>query len=147
MLSRSRSRIGPPDHLRYERGRFDVIGQLLRERGETLFYKVAVKPEKPILLSRLGNTIIVGLPGNPISTFVGYYLFVQPVPSCCKALNDHFPLPLLHLKESIGGGWISIRILRAHVDSDGDVTLSQKRKCSVEWSSALQQSFEHRMRR
>ena len=108
-------------------GAFDVIGQLLRERGETLFYKVAVKPGKPILLSRLGNTIIVGLPGNPISTFVGYYLFVQPVLKLLQGSQRPFPTSTAcTLKSPLAAGGSRLEFLRAHVDGDGDVTLSQK---------------------
>ena len=47
--------------------------------AETLFHRVAIKPGKPTLVARLGNTWVVGLPGNPASALVGWHLFARPV--------------------------------------------------------------------
>ncbi|MEI7494277.1 MAG: gephyrin-like molybdotransferase Glp [Alphaproteobacteria bacterium] len=46
--------------------------------GEILFHKVAIRPGKPILFARLGKIPFFGLPGNPISTAVGFSFFVEP---------------------------------------------------------------------
>ena len=51
----------------------------LEELGaEILFHGVAVKPGKPTLFARRGDTWIFGLPGNPVSTFVIFEVFVRP---------------------------------------------------------------------
>lgn len=61
-------------------GSHDHVKQVLRELGmETLFWRVAMKPGKPILCGRLGPTWIFGLPGNPISCVVGFLVFVEPL--------------------------------------------------------------------
>ena len=108
-------------------GDFDVLGKVLRERSNPLFYKVAVKPGKPIMVSSAGQTTIVGLPGNPVSTFVGYHLFVRPA---LRILKGH-PLPLpssrqFRLKTAIGPGGKRLEFLRAHVDRFGDVSVAAK---------------------
>lgn len=56
----------------------DLVPLLLRNLGATvLFHKVAMKPGKPVLLATLGQTVILGLPGNPVSAFVGAHLFLN----------------------------------------------------------------------
>jgi molybdopterin molybdotransferase len=60
-------------------GSFDYVPDCLREMGaEILFHGVAVKPGKPALFARRGEQHIFGLPGNPVSTFVIFELFVKP---------------------------------------------------------------------
>lgn len=61
-------------------GDHDLLEPALAEWGaETAFWKVAVKPGKPLLVARKGPQIIVGLPGNPVSSLVTAYLFVLPL--------------------------------------------------------------------
>lgn len=45
---------------------------------ETIFHRVAMKPGKPVLFARSGSTLVFGLPGNPVSVYIGFVLFVQP---------------------------------------------------------------------
>jgi molybdopterin molybdotransferase len=60
-------------------GRFDYVPGCLEELGaEILFHGVAIKPGKPTLFARLGGQYIFGLPGNPVSTFVIFEVFVKP---------------------------------------------------------------------
>lgn len=47
--------------------------------GETLFHGVRIKPGKPTLIARVQTAWIVGLPGNPLSAFVGWHLFALPL--------------------------------------------------------------------
>lgn len=63
------------------KGTKDFIPQLIQELGgEVLFHKVAIKPGKPVLLAKLPeNKYWVGLPGNPVSTAVGFDFFVRPL--------------------------------------------------------------------
>ena len=60
-------------------GAFDFVKDALDALGaETRFWKVAMKPGKPVVLSRLGHSVCFGLPGNPVSCFVSFHLFVAP---------------------------------------------------------------------
>lgn len=61
-------------------GEYDLVGEVLAEEGLRLFFhKVAIKPGKPILAGRCGDCLVLGLPGNPVSTYVGFVLFVAPL--------------------------------------------------------------------
>lgn len=60
-------------------GAYDYVKEALETLGaETKFWRVAMKPGKPVVLSRLGGTVLFGLPGNPVSCFVAFHLFVAP---------------------------------------------------------------------
>jgi molybdopterin molybdotransferase len=60
-------------------GSFDYVPGCVKEVGaEILFHGVAVKPGKPVLFARRGEAFIFGLPGNPVSAFVLFEVFVKP---------------------------------------------------------------------
>ena len=60
-------------------GKYDFVQRAIRAEGGRLdFWKVAVKPGKPLMFGRLGRARIIGLPGNPASTFVCAHLFALP---------------------------------------------------------------------
>ncbi|HEX7708466.1 MAG TPA: gephyrin-like molybdotransferase Glp [Thermoanaerobaculia bacterium] len=60
-------------------GAYDYVKEALQAVGaETRFWRVAMKPGKPFLLARRGTALCFGLPGNPVSCFVTFHLFVGP---------------------------------------------------------------------
>ncbi len=60
-------------------GDFDHVKAILDELGmRTLFHGVAQKPGRPLKYGLIGNRPIFGLPGNPVSTLVCFYLYVRP---------------------------------------------------------------------
>jgi molybdopterin molybdotransferase len=60
-------------------GAYDLVPPVLQELGlEILFTRVAMRPGKPTLFARRGRTLVFGLPGNPVSTFVAFENFVRP---------------------------------------------------------------------
>lgn len=60
-------------------GDHDVVKQVFAEIGEIQFWKVSIKPGKPLAFGRVGNrTHFFALPGNPVSSLVTYKLFVEP---------------------------------------------------------------------
>ena len=57
----------------------DLIKPALAARGLDLdFWKIALRPGKPLLFGRLGAMMVLGLPGNPVSSFITFLLFVRP---------------------------------------------------------------------
>ncbi|GBC92833.1 Molybdopterin molybdenumtransferase [bacterium HR15] len=59
-------------------GRHDLVQAALQQIGaEVVFWRVNIKPGKPLLFARHGNQAIFGLPGNPLAVVVGLYLFVR----------------------------------------------------------------------
>ncbi len=60
-------------------GPHDLVRRVAKELGvEEVFWRVAVKPGKPVSFGTRGATLVFGLPGNPVSTLVGFELFVRP---------------------------------------------------------------------
>ncbi len=59
-------------------GQFDFVAEALNElKAKTHFHKVAIRPGKPILFAELGQTTIFSLPGNPVSSVVGFRFFIE----------------------------------------------------------------------
>jgi molybdopterin molybdotransferase len=60
-------------------GPHDLVRTVATELGvEEVFWRVAVKPGKPVWFGVRGRTLVLGLPGNPVSSLVGFELFVRP---------------------------------------------------------------------
>jgi molybdopterin molybdotransferase len=59
-------------------GEADFIKLILDEIGEVGFWKIAMKPGKPLAFGHINNTVFFGLPGNPVSAMATFYQFVQP---------------------------------------------------------------------
>jgi molybdopterin biosynthesis enzyme len=59
-------------------GKYDLTKDALRKaKAEIFFEKVSLKPGKPAVFARMGEMLIFGLPGNPVSSAVTFYLFVR----------------------------------------------------------------------
>jgi molybdopterin molybdotransferase len=73
-------------------GEHDLVRAVERELGvDEVFWRVAIKPGKPVAFGTRGATLVFGLPGNPVSALVGAELFVKPA---LRALQGHAaPLP------------------------------------------------------
>jgi molybdopterin molybdotransferase len=61
-------------------GDHDLVASALAERGMALdFWKIAMRPGKPLMFGRIGETRVLGLPGNPVSSMVCAILFLRPL--------------------------------------------------------------------
>lgn len=60
-------------------GRDDYTVEILREIGEVLVHGVAIKPGKPVILAIVEGKPVIGLPGYPVSAYIGFENFVTPV--------------------------------------------------------------------
>ena len=73
-------------------GDHDLVRPALDEAGATLdFWRIAMRPGKPLLAGRLGTAIVLGLPGNPVSAFVTARLFLLPLLAQLSGARE--PLP------------------------------------------------------
>ena len=79
------------------RGEYDLVGSTLAGLGCTeLFHRVAVQPGQPLLAARharqpaAGPGLVLGLPGNPASVMVGFWLFARPVLRRLLGFDDGF---------------------------------------------------------
>ncbi len=59
-------------------GEADFVKEVVESLGEVGFWKVAMKPGRPLAFGKIGDTRFFGLPGNPVSVMVTYYQFVEP---------------------------------------------------------------------
>jgi molybdopterin molybdotransferase len=76
-------------------GAYDLVGAALANAGcEVLFHNVAMRPGKPILAAKRGPCLVLGLPGNPVSAFTGFHVFVAPA---LRKLMGH-PQPVASLR-------------------------------------------------
>ena len=59
-------------------GKYDLTKAALRDLGAKIYFeRVCLKPGKPTVFAKLGETLVFGLPGNPVSAAVTFYLFVR----------------------------------------------------------------------
>jgi molybdopterin molybdotransferase len=73
-------------------GPHDLVRRIEAELGvEEVFWRVAIKPGKPVSFGVRGSTLVFGLPGNPVSSLVGAELFVKPALRALQGLRE--PLP------------------------------------------------------
>ena len=73
-------------------GPHDLVRATLAELGaEEIFWRVAVKPGKPIAFAVRGDALVFGLPGNPVSSLVGVELFVRPALRALQGARDPGP--------------------------------------------------------
>lgn len=74
-------------------GEADYVKQLLDELGQVNFWKIAMKPGRPLAYGKIADTPFFGLPGNPVSVMVTFYQFVQP--ALHKLAGANYQPPLL----------------------------------------------------
>lgn len=75
-------------------GEADYIKDLLEELGQVNFWKIAMKPGRPLTFGRLGAAWFFGLPGNPVSVMVTFIQFVQPALQKLSGMRVKRPLQL-----------------------------------------------------
>jgi molybdopterin molybdotransferase len=69
-------------------GTFDYVRMLIEAEGKMDFWRVNMRPGKPLAFGTYQNTPVIGLPGNPVSAFVGFEIFVRPVLNRLAGLVD-----------------------------------------------------------
>ncbi len=71
-------------------GDADFVAKILHEIGDIAFWKLAMRPGRPLACGKLNNALFFGLPGNPVAVMVTFYEFVQPAirkMMACKTLQ------------------------------------------------------------
>jgi molybdopterin molybdotransferase len=74
-------------------GEADYVKQLLDKLGEVLFWKIAMKPGRPLAYGKIGGAHFFGLPGNPVSVMVTFYQFVRDALLTLQGQREVAPLP------------------------------------------------------
>jgi molybdopterin molybdotransferase len=76
-------------------GDADYINEILTSCGEAKFWKIAIKPGKPLAFGKIGMCYFFGLPGNPVSVMVTFHQLVAPALKQLSGISDDKPLRLL----------------------------------------------------
>ena len=74
-------------------GEADFVRQILERLGEVLFWKIAMKPGRPLAYGRIGDAHFFGLPGNPVAVMVTFYEFVRDALLVLSGQRDVAPMP------------------------------------------------------
>lgn len=104
-------------------GRYDYVREVFIDLGvKEHFWKVAQKPGKPFFFGTNNKSLIFGLPGNPVSSYIGFMIWVWPVlkqlmgsikdRSTKGILSEPFPLEKLKQRYLFGQSWIENGELR-----------------------------------
>jgi molybdopterin molybdotransferase len=100
-------------------GDHDLVVPVLRDIGAEIdFWKIAMRPGKPMLAGRLGGRRVIGLPGNPVSAYVCALLFVVPLLSRLGGRPEALPMRRLPLAAPLAATGARRDHLRARLTSD-----------------------------
>jgi molybdopterin molybdotransferase len=103
-------------------GDHDLVKDALEAEGTTIaFWKIAMRPGKPMMHGQLGAMAVIGLPGNPVSSYVCAYLFMVPLIRALSGMRDagHVREPA-RLGADVPANDQREDYLRAHVTHDAD---------------------------
>src|SRR5437763_1112529 len=106
-------------------GDHDLVKQSLEAEGVSMaFWKIAMRPGKPMMHGRLGQMRVLGLPGNPVSSYVCGFLFLVPLIRALSGRADihHVPEPAL-LGRDLAANDAREDYLRARLDPRADGSL------------------------
>jgi molybdopterin molybdotransferase len=79
-------------------GEADFTRELMAKLGEVLFWKIAMRPGRPMAFGRIDNAFLFGLPGNPVAVMVTFYQFVRDALLHLAGRTDEYAIPLLKAK-------------------------------------------------
>ena len=111
-------------------GEADYIKPVLEKLGEVLFWKIAMKPGRPLAYGRLGRALFFGLPGNPVSVMATFYQFVREPLMRLAGQTRLPPLPTFKValttpvKKAAGRTEFQRGIYRHHPDGSSGVTIT-----------------------
>ena len=102
-------------------GPHDLVKTAVEDGGfQTLFWRVNQKPGKPLFAAKKNNTLLFGLPGNPVSAYMCYLVYIHPVIK--YFLNTKSNQKIIHgrLKETIHNNFNRDHMLRVKIERTGD---------------------------
>ena len=79
-------------------GEADYIKEVLAELGRVGFWRIAIRPGRPLAFGFLGESVFFGLPGNPVAVMVTFYQFVEPAIRAASGEADARPRPAVEAR-------------------------------------------------
>ncbi len=80
-------------------GEADFTKAMMRELGDVAFWRIAMRPGRPMAVGRLGRSVLFGLPGNPVAVMVTFLAFVRPALLRLMGALDR-PLPMVRARSA-----------------------------------------------
>ncbi len=113
-------------------GDHDLVGPVAKDLGmEQSFYKIKMRPGKPLMAGGLGDSVLIGLPGNPVSAIVCGHVFLAPVIRLMLGLKDIVPtLQTATLTHALEANGPRQHYMRAHVEN-GQMTVFENQDSSL----------------
>lgn len=103
-------------------GDHDLIGRIATELGlDRAFYKIAMRPGKPLMAGRLSSSAMLGLPGNPVSAMTCGLLFMQPLIRAMQGVSGQIRTARAQLGCALRPEGPRQHYLRAQLDWSGDM--------------------------
>lgn len=100
-------------------GDHDLVRPALESAGAVLdFYKIAMRPGRPVFFGRLGKTRVLGLPGNPLSAMIGARVFLVPLIARLLGREDDLKLLTAMLGVGLEANGPREHYMRAVLDAD-----------------------------
>ena len=99
-------------------GDADFVKPAVEAEGSLLMWKIAMKPGRPLAFGRVGEAAFIGLPGNPVSSFVTFLMFVRPF-----------------LLKTQGIAGVAPRVLEARADFDWAEPDARREFLRVKWNA------------
>jgi molybdopterin molybdotransferase len=105
-------------------GEADFTKAMMKKLGDVAFWKIAMRPGRPMAVGRIGKSVLFGLPGNPVAVMVTFLAFVRPALLRMMGSTTQ-PLPMLRAKcmEPLRKKAGRTEYQRGYVDSAPDGTL------------------------
>jgi molybdopterin molybdotransferase len=108
------------------KGKYDLVKNTLHGFNfNEIFHKVRIKPGKPLLFGTIDNTLVFGLPGNPVSSLTSFHVFVKPV----VLQLMHKPAAGRHIPATLSQEYIKkgdrTHIVRVYYETQNGVTTAQ----------------------
>lgn len=91
-------------------GDFDLVKKIMQEQGDINFWRINMRPGKPVAFGYIGKAPLLGLPGNPVSTAVTFALFGRPI---IRKMLGHMRLSKPQIDVIVEDG-VSDRAMRRH---------------------------------
>jgi molybdopterin molybdotransferase len=128
-------------------GDADYVKQILDQLGEVLFWKIAMKPGRPLAYGKIGQAHFFGLPGNPVSALVTFYQFVRDALLALMGNPEPAPLPMLKavcttpIKKAPGRTEFQRGILSADAQGNWTVRVTGDQSSAILSSMSLANCF------
>lgn len=98
-------------------GDHDLVGKIATELGlERAFWKIAMRPGKPLMAGRLGRAVMLGLPGNPVSAIVCAHLFLLPLLTQMQGLVGRHETRMARLGAPVDANGPRTHYMRARLE-------------------------------